>query len=140
MAAIWIVQKLRGMPSPPPAPLQPRSTYAEAGNQWYYPPLAGPQSFLNDIAGAEPVTRALKVLDVLSTDAYLDFVRNFYKTGLANIGPSWIYADINTVLSVVKGNAAFGITASGPVCTQPAGIASGWSTLCSPTSTISTLV
>lgn len=63
-----------------------------------FPPLAGPASFLNDVVGAEPVTLALNVLDVLSPDSYLDFVRNFYKAGLANIGPTWVYADINTVL------------------------------------------
>jgi predicted O-methyltransferase YrrM len=92
------LRRLQGKPSSPPAPLQARSTYAEAGNQWYFPPLSGPASFLNDVVGAEPVTRALSVLEVLSPDSYLDFVRNFYKAGLTNIGPTWVYADINTVL------------------------------------------
>lgn len=95
------LRRLRGIPSSPAspsAPLQPRSTYAEPGNQWYFPPLAGPASFLGDVSGAEPVRLALNVLDVLSPDSYLDFVTNFYKAGLTNIGPSWVYADINTVL------------------------------------------
>lgn len=92
------LRRLRGIPPSPSPPLQPRSTYAETGNQWYFPPLAGPASFLSDVVGAEPVTLALNVLDVLSPDAYVDFVRNFYKAGLTNIGPSWVYADINTVL------------------------------------------
>lgn len=90
--------RLRGTSPLPVPPLQRRSTYSEPANQWYFPPVAGPASFLPDVAGAEPVTLALNVLEVLSRDAYLDFVRNFYKAGLANIGPTWVYADINTVL------------------------------------------
>jgi predicted O-methyltransferase YrrM len=92
------LRKLRGDSPPTSTPLQHRSTYAEPGNQWYFPPVTGPASFLADVAGAEPVTLALNVLEILSPDAYLDFVRNFYKAGLANIGPTWVYADINTVL------------------------------------------
>jgi outer membrane lipase/esterase len=60
--------------------------------------------------------------------------------GLAAVGINFVPADINSVLAAVKGNAAFGFTASGPACTQPAGITSGWATLCSTTSAVSTLV
>lgn len=92
------LRRIRGAPPASVPPLQHRSTYAEPANQWYFPPLAGPASFLPDVAGAEPVTLALNLLEVLSPDSYLDFVRSFYKAGLANIGPTWVYADINTVL------------------------------------------
>lgn len=61
-------------------------------------------------------------------------------SGLAATGINFIPADINSVLVAVRGNAAFGFTASGPACTQPAGIASGWALLCSRASSISTLV
>jgi len=60
--------------------------------------------------------------------------------GLATAGINFVPADVNSVLAAVKGNAAFGFTAVGPACAQPAGITSGWATLCSTTSTVSTLV
>jgi outer membrane lipase/esterase len=60
--------------------------------------------------------------------------------GLAAAGVAFVPADVNSVLAAVKGNPAFGFTATGPACTQPAGVTSGWATLCSATSTVSTLV
>ena len=61
-------------------------------------------------------------------------------SGLAGASINFIPADINSVLLAVRGNAAFGFTATGPACTQPAGITSGWALLCSTTSTVSSLV
>lgn len=81
-----------------PPELQQATTYSEPGNQWYYPPVAGPSSFLPDVVGTAPVELALEVLDRLSTDSYLDFVRNFYRKGISAFGSDWVYADINTVL------------------------------------------
>jgi hypothetical protein len=78
--------------------LQAASTYSEPGNQWYRPPVAGPSSFLPDVVGTASVEHVLEVLDRLSTDSYLEFVRNFYKKGIAAFGRDWVYADINTVL------------------------------------------
>ena len=91
---------VRGRPgSGGPTPdLQAESTYSEPGNQWYHPSLAGPSSFLPDVVGTAAVELALDVLDRLSTDSYLDFVRNFYRKGIATFGRDWVYADINTVL------------------------------------------
>lgn len=60
--------------------------------------------------------------------------------GLASAGINFIPADINAVLLAVRGNSAFGFTATGSACTQPAGITSGWASLCSATSTVSTFV
>lgn len=67
-------------------------------------------------------------------------------SGLAANGVNFIPADINAVYTAIFANpASFGFqfisnTGTGPACTQPAGITSGWATLCSPTSPISTLV
>jgi predicted O-methyltransferase YrrM len=88
----------RGESAGPPPELQQASTYSEPGNQWYYPPVAGPSSFLPDVVGTAPVELALEVLDRLSTDSYLDFVRSFYRKGISAFGRHWVYADINTVL------------------------------------------
>jgi outer membrane lipase/esterase len=76
----------------------------------------------------------------ISGNPLLQDYNNTLWPGLAAAGINFVPADINSVLAAVKGNAAFGFTATGPACTQPAGITSGWATLCSTTSTVSTLV
>jgi len=62
--------------------------------------------------------------------------------GLAAAHVNFVPADINAMYRAVQASpSTFGlIGGGGPACTQPAGIPSGWSTMCSPTSTISTLV
>ena len=62
--------------------------------------------------------------------------------GLAAADVNFVPADINAMYRAVQSSpGTFGlIGGSGAACTQPAGIPSGWATLCSPTSTISTLV
>lgn len=66
--------------------------------------------------------------------------------GLAASGVNFIPADINAVYTTIFANpSSFGFlyvsnTGAGPACTKPAGITSGWATLCSTTSPISTLV
>ncbi|HXD46808.1 MAG TPA: autotransporter domain-containing protein [Pseudolabrys sp.] len=67
-------------------------------------------------------------------------------SGLAARGVNFVPADFNAVIAAVIANpASFGFqfvsnTGAGPACTQPAGITSGWATMCSPTSPVSTLV
>lgn len=62
--------------------------------------------------------------------------------GLAAAHVNFIPVDVNAMYRAVTSDfAEFGLIAgAGPACTQPAGITSAWATLCSPTSTISTLV
>ncbi|MGA2942427.1 MAG: autotransporter domain-containing protein [Xanthobacteraceae bacterium] len=62
--------------------------------------------------------------------------------GLAAAHVNFIPADVNAMYRAVTSNfSEFGLIAgAGPACTQPAGIPSGWAVMCSPTSTISTLV
>jgi predicted O-methyltransferase YrrM len=38
------------------------------------------------------------ILEALSSDPYLEYVKNFYRAGLETFGGNWVYADINTVL------------------------------------------
>jgi outer membrane lipase/esterase len=78
--------------------------------------------------------------------ATLEALRTAYDNalwgGLAAARVNFIPADINAVFRAVTFNPqAFGLIAgAGPACTQPAGIPSGWATMCSLTSTVSTLV
>jgi predicted O-methyltransferase YrrM len=93
-----VMRRLRGQSHLPAAPTQPNTTYVENGNQWYYPSIAGASSYLPDVIGASPVRSAAEILDQLSSDSYLEFVKNFYRAGLQTFGDNWVYADINTVL------------------------------------------
>jgi outer membrane lipase/esterase len=78
--------------------------------------------------------------------ATLEALRTAYDNalwgGLAAARVNFIPADINAVFRAVTSDPpAFGLIAgAGPACTQPAGISSGWATMCSATSTVSTLV
>ncbi len=93
-----VKRRLGGHTRGPTPPVQPNTTYVEAGNQWYYPAIAGPSSYLPDVIGAAPVRSATEILEKLSSDSYLEFVKNFYRAGLKTFGDNWVYADINTVL------------------------------------------
>ena len=61
---------------------------------------------------------------------------------LAAAHVNFIPVDVNAMYRAITSNfSAFGLVAgAGPACTHPAGISSGWASLCSATSTISTLV
>ncbi len=62
-------------------------------------------------------------------------------SGLASAGVNFVPVDTNSVLLAVKGNPTFGFTATGAACTTPAGFTGpSWATMCSTTSSVSTLV
>lgn len=100
------------------------SSLAAAGARYILVPNQ-PQSFG---AGTEQPLRT----------AYDDTLWN----ALAAAHVNFIPVDINAMYLAVTSNfAEFGLIAgAGPACTQPANISSGWAIMCSPTSTISTLV
>lgn len=78
------------------------NTYIEEGNQWYLPVLAGPSTFMTQASSAATIRQVLEVLNKLSSDKYLEFIRRFYNRGLSVLGDQWVYADINTVLHSVS--------------------------------------
>lgn len=75
-----------------------RTTYVQAGNQWYKPLLAGPATLIPATVGGAVTRQVLDVLERLSPDKYLAFVTTFCRAGLDRFGDGWVYADINTVL------------------------------------------
>ena len=75
-----------------------KNAYLDKNFQWYLPALAGPATFLPFCIGASPVREARAVMDRLSTDQYLEFVKNYYDAGLNAFGDAWVYGDINTFL------------------------------------------
>ncbi|HEX7140746.1 MAG TPA: class I SAM-dependent methyltransferase [Vicinamibacterales bacterium] len=74
------------------------NTFVQPGNQWYQPMLGGALTLAPFITGEAVVREALQVLERLTTDAYADFVREFYRSGLQKFASGWQYADINTAL------------------------------------------
>ena len=127
-------------------------THAEAAQPTLAAQLAEVHTAASDLVAAIAKLRAAGARTIIVpnqpaslgsnpvTSALLAAYNSALWPGLAAAGINFVPADINTVLNTVKGNVQFGITATGTACTKPAGIASGWSTLCSPTSSISTLV
>jgi predicted O-methyltransferase YrrM len=76
-------------------------TYAESGNQWFSPVLAGASTLAPHVSGSAAVRRALATLERVDCDAYHRFVINFYRTGLLRFGDGWRYADLYTTLSAL---------------------------------------
>lgn len=72
--------------------------YVEPGNQWYRPVFAGVSSLSPRVSRAPAVRRALAVLEQLDCDAYHNYVMNFYRAGLGQLGEAWMYADLYTTL------------------------------------------
>jgi len=93
-----LARRLLGRQPVSPVPGVRANTYFESGNQWYQPALGGASTLAPALGGARAVRDALTVLDRLNEDAYLTFVRGFYRAGLAKYGDAWQYADINTAL------------------------------------------
>jgi len=80
------------------APALRTNTFVQPGNQWYQSMLGGAQTFAPLITGGAVVREALQVLERLTSDAYSDFVCEFYRSGLQKFSDGWQYADINTAL------------------------------------------
>jgi predicted O-methyltransferase YrrM len=89
---------VRGKRIAPPVPVSALA-YVEPGNQWYRPVFAGVSSLVPHASGADAVRRALSVLERLDSDAYHQFVMNFYRAGLAALHDGWMYADLYTTLA-----------------------------------------
>lgn len=79
-------------------PHQSDMTYTEENNQLLDPPLAGASTIAPDCCSAATVRGVLQVIDSLSEERFLSYVKNYYRKGLEKFGDKWVYADINTVL------------------------------------------
>lgn len=83
-------------PADPPS-LSSNAIRTDLG-RWWPPQLGGPTSLLHVSRSDNAVAKCRKLLDTLSSDAYLEYVKAFYDAGLARWGADWEYHDINTVL------------------------------------------
>ena len=74
-------------------PFHPETTYLEKGNQWYDPVIIDTNTFLKDCSDYKTLVEVSNILDKLSEDDYLKFLKGFYKAGINNIGKNWKYAE-----------------------------------------------
>jgi predicted O-methyltransferase YrrM len=79
-------------------PHQQQVTFFTESYQLFEPLLAGPSTFSPHCVGAEAVHGVLPIIESLGADPYLDFVKGYYRKGLAEFGDEWNYADMSTVL------------------------------------------
>src|SRR5690606_944488 len=68
--------------------------------QWLNPVQLGTAPLLDLSTQSTTLLGVLEVLEKLEPDEVMEFVKNYYKTGLKRFGDSWNYADSLTVLYV----------------------------------------
>ena len=73
--------------------------WAEKSKIQFYPPLLVSPSMVMDLAKSNNCIKHVReIFEKLETDAYLDYIKEYYDTGLSRYGDSWQYADVTTVL------------------------------------------
>lgn len=65
---------------------------------WWYPALAGPQTIFQNSLTIGAINECRTLFDSLSSDKYLEYVKEFYDQGVRQWGGDWQFHDINTVL------------------------------------------
>lgn len=82
-----------------PAPLASGTTFVapELGD-WYTPVLIGADVIGEQARSAETLAEVRVLLDRLTTDPYVEYLKAFYAAGAERFGAAWGYADITTVL------------------------------------------
>jgi predicted O-methyltransferase YrrM len=91
----------------PPEAHSAATTFLVPGNQWYSAATIGASTIAPLVSRGPTARKVLELLDRLSRDEYMDFVRGYYRNALDQFGDDWTYADINTVL--------FGIASRVPI-------------------------
>jgi len=79
-------------------PHQVDMTYSENGNQLLEPTLAGVSTLSHDCSNGQTVRGVLEIVEKLSEERFLSYVKNYYRRGLERFGDQWVYADVNTIL------------------------------------------
>lgn len=72
----------------------------EGETEWYPPVMIGANAVGVAVAQKcdQYLTEALDILDRLEPDAYIDYLKTYYRDGLARFGADWGYVDIVTAL------------------------------------------
>lgn len=102
-----MLNRIRRALSPPRSATSPFSTVSLAPGttfvapelgEWYTPVLIG-ADVIGDLArSVETLDQVIALLDALTPDPYVDYLKAFYSAGRQRFGVAWRYADITTAL------------------------------------------
>ncbi len=79
-------------------PIESRSLFQWTGTPWLDPVQLSAKTVASAATDVHSVARVLAVLDRLTEDDYLTYLRAYYRSGLDKFGSYWKYADLLTVL------------------------------------------
>ncbi|MCC9599013.1 class I SAM-dependent methyltransferase [Stieleria sp. JC731] len=75
-----------------------RTVYQTAGTQWLEPVQVSAQTILRMATSDKTLGSIRQMMNRLTDDDYLTFLKGYYDTGRANFGDDWYYADLLTFL------------------------------------------
>lgn len=83
----------------PGVPRQPTTTFGEAEDgEWYPPVMLGPATIGELATSGECLAKAMEIIGQLAPDDYMRYLSAYYRAGQNRFGASWRYADIVTAL------------------------------------------
>jgi predicted O-methyltransferase YrrM len=85
----------------PKGELAPACFRPDSSSNWYRPTILGPSTVANYAMSRSCVEEVMQVLAKLKQDEVMDYLLQYYKTGLDRFGEHWWYADIATVLVAI---------------------------------------
>jgi len=85
-------------------PKNDSTTFFKEGSQLFDPHLVGTETLGNQMKSSQTCKEVLEILNKITPNNDVDFVKEFYTKGLELYGDSWVYADINTALLTISKN------------------------------------
>jgi predicted O-methyltransferase YrrM len=75
-----------------------RTVFRKPGTEWLEPVQISAQTVMRLATSFGTLDAVSGIMEKLTSDDYLDYLRAYYATGQSKFGPSWHYADLLTVL------------------------------------------
>jgi predicted O-methyltransferase YrrM len=85
-------------------PINTSTTFFKEGSQLFDPHLVGTETLGNQMKSSETCREVLEILNKITQNNDVEFVKKFYEKGLNLFGDNWVYADINTALITISKN------------------------------------
>ena len=85
-------------------PIQKTTTFFSDNAQLFDPHLVGTETLVKQMTSTESIEAVLEILDKITPNDDVNFVKKFYRKGLEKFGKNWVYADINTALITISKN------------------------------------
>ncbi len=85
-------------------PVQISTTFFNNNSQLFDPHLIGTKTLAKQMHSLETLQEVLAILEKITPNDDVDFVKKFYKKGIGEFGDNWVYADINSALIAISKN------------------------------------